>query len=82
MFKRDNMSEVCTEAQVYEDVKRVKLYPNLPFYFGVSANMKPLYLVTQFVWENASLTFPKAIRDQVISHHCHVMSIIINAMYH
>ena len=76
MFKRDNMSEVCTEAQVYEDVKRVELYLNLPFYFGVSANMKPLYLVTQFVWENASLTFPKAIRDQVISHHCHVMSIM------
>ena len=46
MFKRDNMSEVCTEAQVYEDVKRVKLYPNLPFHLGVSANMKPLYLVT------------------------------------
>ena len=73
MFRRDNMSEVCTEAQVYEDVKRIKLHPNFPFH---SANMK-LYLVTQFVGENASLTFPKAIRDQVISHHCHLMSIML-----
>ena len=77
MFKRDNMSEVCTEAQVYEDVKKVKLHPNFPFHSGISANMKPLYLVTQFVGENASLTFPKAIPDQVISHHCHVMSIML-----
>ena len=77
MFKRDNVSEVYTEAQVYEYVQRVKLHPNFPFYFGVSVNMKPFYLVTQFIGENASLTFSKAIGDQVISHHSHVRSVML-----
>ena len=67
IYKSDDISRIYREAQVYQDVQKERLHPNFPVYFGVSVSSKPFLLLTQVIGKDSSITFCRALREQLVS---------------